>query len=75
MTSAYVPSGEEAELVSQGNPSAGAQAAPAAAAAQPQTNQQAEEDEPPPPEPFGKLGLLCLCCAYRDNIQDKLSRH
>lgn len=51
--------------MSQGNPSAGAQAAPAApaaAAAQPQTNQQAEEDEPPPPEPFGKLGfLLCVC--------------
>lgn len=51
--------------MSQGNPSAGAQAAPAApaaAAAQPQTNQQAEEDEPPPPEPFGELGLLhCIC--------------
>lgn len=46
--------GEEAELVSQGNPSAGPQAAQAApgAAAQPQTNQQPEEDEPPPPEPF-----------------------
>ena len=64
MNSAYVHSGEEAELVSQGNPSAGAQAAPVApaAAAQPQTNQQAEEDEPPPPEPFGKLGLChCIC--------------
>ena len=49
--------GEESELVSQGNPSAGvqaAQAAPAAAAQQPQAGQQAEEEEPPPPEPFGK---------------------
>lgn len=51
--------------MSQGNPSAEAQAAPvppAAAAAQPQTNQQAEEEEPPPPEPFGRLALLhCVC--------------
>ncbi|KAL0034615.1 hypothetical protein WJX79_010540 [Trebouxia sp. C0005] len=46
--------GEEAELVSQGNPPAGAQAAqtnPPSAAA-PQAGQQAEEEEPPPPEPF-----------------------
>lgn len=51
--------------MSQGNPSAEAQAAPvppAAAAAQPQTNQQAEEEEPPPPEPFGRLALMhCTC--------------
>lgn len=46
--------GEEAELVSQGNPSAGAQAAQAnpPPAAAPQAGQQAEEEEPPPPEPF-----------------------
>lgn len=52
-----VLSGEEAELVSQGNPSAGAQAAqanPPPAAAAPQAGQQAEEEEPPPPEPFGQ---------------------
>lgn len=53
--------------MSQGNPSAGPQAAQAApgAAAQPQTNQQPEEDEPPPPEPFGKLVLLHVCYILR----------
>ena len=55
--------GEEAELVSQGNPSADAPAAQAAPnpAGQPRVVQQAsaEEDEPPPPEPFGELSLLC----------------
>ena len=58
-------SGEEAEMVSQGNPSAGPQAAQAApgAAAQPQANQQPEEDEPPPPEPFGKFAL-CMCAIF-----------
>lgn len=51
--------------MSQGNPSAEAQAAPvppAAAAAQPQTTQQAEEEEPPPPEPFGRLALMHSTC-------------
>lgn len=55
--------GEEAELVSQGNPSAGAQAAPAPlppAAAQPPAGQQAEEEEPPPPEPFGQSAAALL---------------
>ena len=52
-------------MVSQGNPSAGPQAAQAApgAAAQPQANQQPEEDEPPPPEPFGMFAL-CMCAIF-----------
>lgn len=47
--------GQEAELVSQGGPSAGAQPSQAPAAAANQQGQQAEDDEPPPPEPIGRF--------------------
>jgi len=65
-------SGEEAELVSQGNPSAGAQAAqanPPPAAAAPQAGQQAEEEEPPPPEPFGQSpAAVCFVLLLRHGL-------
>ena len=66
-----VLSGEEAELVSQGNPSAGAQAAQAnpPPAAAPQAGQQAEEEEPPPPEPFGQsLVAACFVLVLRNDL-------
>ena len=66
-----VSSGEEAELVSQGNPSAGAQAAQAnpPPAAAPQAGQQAEEEEPPPPEPFGQSpAAACFVLLLRHDL-------
>lgn len=51
--------GQEAELVSQGGPSTGAQPNQAPDAATSQQGQQADDDEPPPPEPVGTTaGLL-----------------
>ena len=62
MTDFNMTTGEESELVSQGNPSAGAQAAapPPAAAQQAQAGQQPEEDEPPPPEPVGEHIIVTI---------------